>query len=86
MRLATIIALFTNMAIAHGTGLEIEPGYNIDMWLLDEVTVQFKVVMKDNSWLGLHLGGVGMELGGDMIRFVAFGEASAVIDEYSTGF
>ena len=65
-----------------GTGLEIEPGYNINMSLLNEETVQFDIVLKDQSWLGIHLGGLGIEKDGDIIRFTADGDDSEFFDEH----
>ena len=38
--------------------------------------------MPDNAWLGLNIGGSGMETGDDMIRFVAQGSESTWYDEY----
>ena len=41
--------------------------------------------MQDGSWLGLNLGGLGMDVDDDIIRFQADGEFSKFRDEYSRG-
>ncbi len=52
-----------------GTGLEVIPGYNIQMRLKedDPSIAVFELYMKDQSWMGLVLGNWGMAPGVDMI-------------------
>ena len=55
------------------------------MRLINDDTVQFDIIMPDESWLGLNLGGTGMARGDDMVRFIANGRNSEYIDEISLG-
>ena len=60
-------------AISSGSGLEIHEGFNINLTLVDSETIKFDIVMKPNTWLGLSLGDLELEAGGDFVRFIAAG-------------
>ena len=50
------------------------------MYLIDDETVQFDIVIPDDTWLGLNLGGDGMDRGDDIIVFQADGADSKFYD------
>merc|ERR1712226_651249 len=81
--MGTTSLLSTNtLAKSSGTGLEVYDGWNLELTLIDEETIQFDIHMPDNTWLGLNLGGTNMGRGDDMVRFVAQGNDSAWYDEH----
>ena len=52
-----------------GTGIEVMDGFNIQVKVdpADEYGAIFEIYMRDNTWMGLVLGGSGMAPGNDMI-------------------
>ena len=88
---ASTITAFAYLAIAQETtgGKEVQSGHVFDMVYLKidgEDYVQFDVIIPNNTWFALNVGGTGMGRGDDMITFKADGDASSFIDGYSKGY
>ena len=63
-------------AASTGKGLEVFPGFNVDIkYNKDSDMVDFTVVIPDNTWMGIILGTKSM-IDSDMITFVADGASS----------
>ena len=81
---ATALSQFASAA-SSGSGLEVFPGFNVDMkYNKDTEMVDFTVVIPDNTWMGIVLGSSQM-IDSDIITFVADGTSSQFIDNWSTG-
>ena len=80
-----VALLQTALASSSGKGLEITPGYNVDM-VYDKKAgqVTFTFVIPDQTWAGIVLGGKDMN-NTNMIQVAADGDKSSFSDLYSTG-
>ena len=85
--LANLASAQTPVDYSPGTGIELIPGYNVQMRVDEDGSKAiFEVYMKDSSWLGLVLGKANMTPGSDMIQIMADGVNSRVYDKFSQGF